>query len=450
MPKFNLLPLLALAACATHQARQTASEDPGMEYVEVCNPAPNCKKFSRLIMGTDHLVQANWTRDGQREATEAEAVRVLDEAAKLGINLFDTAPIYVGGVETKLGRWLHARAAAAANDNFYAAPGLNPDRKLYALSKGGFPFDLFYSRTLAPGMHSTELRTTLQREGILGIDGRNPALTDVPPGTYASRLFGDETQIAARVGEELGHSTANLPDGITIYLMHRDDGDFLRFNRLTRLQTAVPKIMAALSRPEIASKFWALGWSNWKAGRVNESLRAVTANPALVRPLFNSSYFSLFEMSLRPIHAGGVQVTHDEMKSANFEPGIFQNPYSPLGGFSVLDKPSPTWETAQAAAKQKHDAGDAYWQNVYPAIFTDANRARFERVVSFTADFNRAHNTTYTVDQMVNAYALAHKRTDFLTIGPVTVEQLRRTVASLKLARELTPADLDYLYSGRH
>jgi aryl-alcohol dehydrogenase-like predicted oxidoreductase len=49
---------------------------------------------------------------------------------------------------------------------------------------------------------------------------------------------------------------------------------------------------------------------------------------------------------------------------------------------------------------------------------------------------------------MVNAYALAHKRADFLVIGPITIEQLRRTVASLKLSKMLKPEDLDYLYYG--
>jgi aryl-alcohol dehydrogenase-like predicted oxidoreductase len=49
---------------------------------------------------------------------------------------------------------------------------------------------------------------------------------------------------------------------------------------------------------------------------------------------------------------------------------------------------------------------------------------------------------------MANAYALAHKRTDFLVIGPITIEQLRRTVAALKLSKMLTREDLDFLYYG--
>jgi aryl-alcohol dehydrogenase-like predicted oxidoreductase len=67
----------------------------------------------------------------------------------------------------------------------------------------------------------------------------------------------------------------------------------------------------------------------------------------------------------------------------------------------------------------------------------------------FTSDFNAKRGTHYTIDQMINAYALSHPRTDFLTVGPITVEQLRRTVASIELARMLTPKDLEYLYSGQ-
>jgi len=153
-------------------------------------------------------------------------------------------------------------------------------------------------------------------------------------------------------------------------------------------------------------------------------------------------------MSSRTIHAGGQQNTHEQMSDPSFEKGLRQNSYSPLAGFSVLDKPAPTWDNAKKSAQAKFQAGDAYWQNVFNAIFTDDNQARFDRVVSFTAQFNQNHNTSYTVDQMVNAYALAHARTDFLTVGPTTVDEVRRTVASLDLAKMLTPADLEYLHSG--
>ena len=60
--------------------------------------------------------------------------------------------------------------------------------------------------------------------------------------------------------------------------------------------------------------------------------------------------------------------------------------------------------------------------------------------------FNKQHGTSYTLDQLMNAYVLAHERTDFLTIGPLSVEQLNRTLGALKLSKQLTPEDLKYLY----
>lgn len=418
-----------------------------MEYVNVCRAQNDCRKFSRLIMGTDHLAQAEWIQPGQPEASEAQIFAVLDEAARLGINFFDTAPIYVGGIENKLGKWLKSRRG------WLAANKLNPDGKAYLLSKGGFPFDLFYAKKLEGGSYSPQFIRDLKAQGILDREPSRQSdgsvnLTNVPPGTYASRLYGDVREMSGRVAGELKHSVDNLGDDLTIYLMHRDDGDYIKFNPVLRPQTPVQAIMTALSSPNLASKYWLIGWSNWQTSRVNQSIQIASRDKRFVRPTFNSSYFSLFEMTRRTIHAGGVQVTHKEMMDPNFQRGILQDPYSPLGGFSVLDKPEPRWENAKKDAKAKFEAGDAYWQNVYPAIFTPANEARFKRAESFTRQFNTKHHTNYTVDQMINAYALAHKRTNFLTIGPVNVVELRRTVASLKLARMLTTKDLDYLYSG--
>lgn len=451
-----LVSAILVMGCSTSNkpSRITASQDFDMDYVQVCDRKNDCKMFSRLIMGTDHLVQSNWAKEGQSEITEGQLNEILDEAAKLGINFFDTSPIYVGDIENKLGKWMKSRKQQIAADGFYPDSRLNPDKKLYALSKGGFPFDLYYSKKLDPGSHSEQLKTELKRLGIISPstmpspDG-SIALTNVPPGTYASRLFGPQTQIVRRVSEEIGHSIANLNGDITVYLMHRDDNDFTKFNRISRAQTPVHDIMQSLSAEELATKYWMIGWSNWQTPRVNESIKLAEHNPNLTRPGFNSPYFSLFEMSTRSIHAGGVQVTHKEMMDPNFQKGIRLMPYSPLGGFSIFDQPEPLWENAKKAAKTKFDQGDAYWQNVFYAIFTPDNEARYKRVVEFTQKFNQKNQTTYSIDQMINAYALAHKRADFLAVGPITVEQLRRTVGALKLSRTLTEKDLDYLHAGK-
>jgi len=246
----------------------------------------------------------------------------------------------------------------------------------------------------------------------------------------------------------MGHTKANLGGDLVVYLMHRDDGDYFKFNEVKREKTPVHSIMKALSNKNLSDQYSLLGWSNWETERVNESIELASNDSTLRKPTFNSAYFSLFEMSARAIHAGGVQVTHRDMMNPDFQKGVMQDPYSPLGGFSVLDKPEPRWENAKRSAKEKYDAGDAYWQNVYYSIFTEANEARFHRVEDFTKKFNSEHNSNYTIDQMINAYALAHTRTNFLTVGPVTVEELRRTVGALKLSHQLTEKDLEYLYSG--
>jgi aryl-alcohol dehydrogenase-like predicted oxidoreductase len=423
-----------------------------MQYKKICRSSKDCKLFSKLVMGTDHLVQENWINDSWPETTTEELFEILDEAAKLGINFFDTSPIYVGGIEYKLGQWLTSRESLLKFASFYENSSLNPDKQAYVLSKGGFPFDLSYSQELEVGLHSAELINELKEIGSLQIPlsiSKETLLTNVPAGTYASRLFGTIDSIKKRVLVELGHTSKNLNGKITMYLMHRDDADFVNFKEIKRQQTSVTNIMKALSSFEVSDQFWGLGWSNWRNKRVNKSVTISKSNENLLKPLINSPYFSLFEMSRTSIHAGGIQVTHEEMMDDNFQKGINIMPYSPLGGFSIFDKPAPVWENARKAAKLKYDNGDPYWQNVYKAIFTKENEKRYYRVVQFTSDFNKIHHTSYTLDQMINAYALAHPRTDLLAIGPVTIEQLRRTVQSLELAKLLTPKDLDYLHSGK-
>lgn len=425
-----------------------------MEYVEVCSPDHGCRRFSRLVMGTDHLNQSGWTSDLQPEPTLNSVYAVLDEAAFHGINLFDTAPIYVGSVENVLGKWRASRVSRIGSPKFLASPLLNPDRKLYALSKGGFPFDLSYMQKLPAGCHSIELINELKRRGIMDAAAmdwqtRDIPLRNVPAGTYASHLYCNSEVMLGNITTELAHTCANLGCEIDVYLMHRDDGDAIAFERLQREQTPVQRILQAVSSSAIVNHVGFIGWSNWETSRVNESLALANTSNQYVRPVINSPYFSLLEMSGTTIHALGVQVTHAQMMDPEFQRGIKIMPYSPLGGFSILDQPAPTWEKAKAFALKKFEAGDPYWRNVYPSIFTAANEERWKRAEQFLIDFNRRHNSTYTMDQLLNAYALAHPRTDMLAVGAISVEQVRRTVASLKMSKLLLPQDLDYLYSGQ-
>lgn len=426
----------------------------GMEYVDIAGNDGRVRRFSRLVMGTDHLCQAGWVDEKQPEPSREQVYAVLNEAARLGINLFDTAPIYVGGVESTLGEWRAGMAGRIADGSFLERPALNPDRKIYALSKGGFPFDLFWLKELPAGCHSAETIGELKKRGILASGAadwrtRNWPLKDVPPGTYLSHLYCEKKLMIERISAELTHTRANLKGDIDIYLMHRDDGDAIGFAPVQRAQTPVARILEAVSAPEISSQVRIIGWSNWKTPRVDESLRLAEHNKKLARPMINSPYFSLFEMSGRTIHALGVQVVHSDMMDPGFQKGIKIMPYSPLGGFSILDKPAPVWENAKKSAYDKHLTGDPYWKNVYPAIFTPDNEARWYRAVKFLDHFNKKHKTSYTIDQLLNAYVLAHPRTDMLAIGAITAGQVRRTVKALEMSKMLSRRDLEFLYSGK-
>src|SRR5688572_26259904 len=93
----TLFVLLSKSILANPLCRETL-QSIGMEYVDLVNRSGERRVVSRLVMGTDHLVQGNWTHEGQAEPSEEQAFKVLDEAAKHGINFFDTSPIYVGDV----------------------------------------------------------------------------------------------------------------------------------------------------------------------------------------------------------------------------------------------------------------------------------------------------------------------------------------------------------------
>ncbi len=206
-----------------------------MEYVKLESPTGAQIKVSRLIMGTDHL----------GKIPHEQAVAVLNEAVAQGINMFDTAPIYVNSIEEQLGRWLKAQ-----------------DRDdLYVITKGGFPFD-------------------------------------IGPGSYESRLKGNKDQIVSNVKEEIEGSSQRLNGRISIYLMHRDDLDFSNYNKINRQFTPARNILEALSHPDIKEKFMMLGLSNWLPERIEEARHAALKNPQLVMPVVSSPYFSILEMSL--------------------------------------------------------------------------------------------------------------------------------------------------------
>ncbi len=380
-PFWPLLLVLQLAVLAGGVPATAAPQ--AIPYLEVGERPGDVRRMSRLIMGTDHL----------GKVPEAQTLAVLNEAVRLGINAFDTAPIYEGGIEAKLGAWLKTMNR----------------QDLHVITKGGFPRDL-------------------------------------GPGTYQSRLKGERSQITANVLEEARGSRSRYDKPIAIYLMHRDDADYLDYERVARPQTPAVTILEALSDPALRENYQQIGLSNWETPRVEEARQVARERPELLRPVCNSPYFSLFEMGPVTIHSGGVQVTHADMMRRDFQPGVKLMTYSPLGGFSIA---RPGWKAAKARALALKNDHDRYWGHVYDALFHDANAARYARAVEFTARFNASHHTRYTLDQVLNAYVLAHPRTDFLIIGPRTIADLHRTVEALALARHLTPADLAFLHAGR-
>jgi aryl-alcohol dehydrogenase-like predicted oxidoreductase len=347
----------------------------GMDYVTIGNPA---LRFSRLILGTDHLGKGG----------EEQATAVLNEALRLGINAFDTAPIYSESIEMILGAWLRS---LERND-------------LFVITKGGFP-------------------------------------VDTGPGTYQSRLKGSVDEIAANVFEELKGSRAMYSQPITIYLMHRDDNDYLDYKRIVRERTPADTILRALSLSHLASQYQMIGLSNWENSRVEEALSVQI--PGVLRPVCRSPYFSLLEMSDVTIHSGGVQVKHEDMMNPDFQKGIRIMTYSPLGGFPIFSR---SWEEAEKEALTLKNEDERYWGHVYDAIFHEANKKRWKRLEQFTQAFNQKHQSHYTMDQMAHAWVLAHPRSDFMIIGPRNIEQLRRTVGALELSKHLSSEDLDYLY----
>ncbi len=351
-----------------------------MKYIEFGESNQNKIELSQLILGTGQILPEN-------------AELVFAEAVAMGINVFDTAPIYANDMEQRLGRWLSGQNRS----------------DLYVITKVGFPFDL-------------------------------------APGKYQSRLNGNVGQIVNNVQEELKNVVQHLGSiQPALVFLHRDDGDWADWNRILRGQTPVRTILEALSNATLKLKYRFFGLSNWENSRAQEAHEASNSNQQLAKPLALSNYFSIMEMGNVKIYPGGVQVVHTEMMNSEFQKGLKMMTYSPLGGFSIFSK---SWEEAKNNALALKKKGDRYWNQVFDSIFYEANEARFNRVHAFAAAFAGPNNKKYTADQVASAYALAHERADFMVIGPRTVEQLKRTVESLELAKMMTKNDLDFLYDG--
>jgi len=99
LPAFLFLALPACNPAVRSSAAWTPALPAEMEYAELCERPAYCLKVSGLVMGTDHLGKMD----------NARTIEVLNEAVKLGINTFDTSPIYSAKIEARLGAWLRSR-----------------------------------------------------------------------------------------------------------------------------------------------------------------------------------------------------------------------------------------------------------------------------------------------------------------------------------------------------
>eukprot|EP00727_Mastigamoeba_balamuthi_P005638 m51a1_g1694 hypothetical protein (511) ;mRNA; f:477552-479414 len=357
----------------------------GMTYTDICEGS-RCMKFSRLIIGTDHLGQVGEERLNQ----------VINEALRLGINAIDTAPIYIDS-EYFLSHYVPSHYLSGSSSGCPACP-------VRIITKGGFPYDL-------------------------------------APGTYRSRLVGSRSDITNKVKEELDGSLSRLGH-VDLWLMHRDDFDSDNYALTVRERTPVSDILGALSDGAVRNNYGLLGVSNWRTERIAESQRV----QGTVRPVANSPYFSLMAMNgEHTIHVGGVQVSHEDMMDMSFQPGVKIMSYSPLAGFSLFSR---GWDAARQTALDLKNNNDRYWGHVFDAIFTEENHQRFIRAGQFAERYNREHGTSITIDQVANAWALAHPRLDHLIIGPRNLDALHRTIAAIEVAKNLTAADLHWLFYG--
>ncbi len=436
---------MASKPTATHKVTAESCEGPNprMRYVNVCgrkkDGTDGSVRLSRLVMGTDHLGN-QWAQQDfpkkkaflgidcekiDKERLKDHAHSMFRSAAAAGINIFDTSPIYVEDIEFTLGSWIRSQE--------------NPD--LFVLSKGGFPFDD------GPGTYRSCFRVKINGNSRIGTHEEIVA-------NLKEEMHGTEEKKGT-----LDHLSGAM---LLFWIMHRDDIRYLDFKPVADVdqsgvidekdkKIAALTILEAISDDRLRNYYEWTGVSNWSSERIEEILLAAASRPDLAQPMINSPYFSLFEMDDKnyTIHSGGVQVTHAEMMDENFQKGIIIIPYSPLGGFPIFDSlerdkgeeeitEAKVWErAAEVAAKLDKagvdEAGDRYWGNVWEAIFTKVNHERFRRVYEASTYF-LVNGNDFTVDQWVNAWVLAHPRTDLLAIGPLDKEELNRTVDCFELA----------------
>lgn len=386
---------------------------------------PHHIEMSKIVMGTGDLhslVDANIKIPEEPGEAKKDAVdkafrapfKLLDRAAELGINTFDTASIYAQSEEI-LREWLDRRTEK---------------KQVYVIIKGGF--------------FEEDEKTKIDKKGD----------------KYNSRLTGSPTEIKQKVEEEIEGSLnrlrvtetdKNKKDNVSfIFLTHRDDVSVKNGKIEDREKNTIENIAKGLADIELFKNNPPIfGLSNLSKERAQEFLDVTTAKTELNKlvPIIFSPYFSLMEMIGGYSYPGTIQVTHNDMnlEKEAYLPNLKVMTYSPLGGYGKL---CTTWKWEKA--KEDASKETEYLRGFHDAIFHKDNEQRLDRAKAVARKIVEDKGISCEPDQVLNAYVLAHSRVDHMIIGPLNEAQLNRSVESLKIAKILKDNDLlDYLYSGK-
>ncbi len=339
------------------------------------------KRVSKMALGTVSL------------HSNKDCSLILNTAVEYGVTTFDLAPSYL--THDRVKEWL---ISLRQND---------PDtfRRLVFIIKGGFP-------------------------------------EETKPGQYVSKLGGKSWKIAENLQEELEKALAfyELPKA-DLFVLHRDDEDYLCNKIILRPKTPVKNIFEALQNPVVRPLYTDFGVSNWEDSRVLELQTFRKLSGKSSDKLCVSPYFSLWERGA-PAWTGEYQTLHSSFAEAKYLPGCVNLTYAPLGGWFGSQICITSFDTAHKSAYA--EGGDD--RASIDAIFTPENRKRYERLRELTERLNRERCTSYTLAQIALAYSFAHPRVDGCFLAVQSVEELESDIQGYMLAKSLTKDDLSYLH----
>lgn len=330
------------------------------------------KQISGLILGTSTLY------------TNKNCSAILNAAVEYGVNTFDLAPSHLSN--DKVREWMLT----------FRKKDPETFGKLVFVVKGGFP-------------------------------------TEEKQGQYKSQLVGSAEEIARNVQKSLELTLAfyELPKA-DIFMLHRDDEDYVYNSVVKREKTPVKTIFEATKQ---LSQFYSIcSVSNWEDERALEFASLMGKD----KPLVCSSYFSLWERSGKPWH-GELSYKHEDLMNPSYLPGCTILPYSPLGGFFGSRISIAGVEEIEKWCDE--DGPDAVTQ----LLMTGRNKLKYARLKDYTEKLNDERMTSFSTLQMTIAYCLAHPRVTSGFTCVDSVEQLENNIRGYILSKSVPLADLDFL-----